>query len=56
MKKMSTKYLIMSVSKYGNKVLEVLASKEEAREVLDEYKTFYVNNMSSLYIKQVAVR
>lgn len=56
MKKITTKYLIMSMTKYGNRVLEVLASKEEARKVLDEYKSFYVNNMSSLYIKQVVVR
>lgn len=51
-----TKYLVMAVTGYGKKVLEVLGSKEEARKVLDEYKTFYVKDLTSYYIKQVSVR
>jgi hypothetical protein len=46
----------MAVTKYGNKVLEVLASKEEALRALHEYKDFYINNMTRLYIKKVASR
>jgi len=51
-----TKYLVMKVTRYGNKVLEVLSSQEEARKVLYEYKTFYIDNMTPLYIKRVSVR
>ena len=53
---MKTKFLIMAVTAYGSKVLEVVMSKEEARRALQAYKDCYVNTMTRLYIKKVASR
>lgn len=54
-RKKITKFLIMAVTTYGNKVIEVLGSKEEARKVLYEYQAFYVDDLTPYYIKQVSV-
>lgn len=47
------RYLIMAVTQQGKKVLDIFATQNAARKVLNSYKNI---EFSSVYIKQVSPR